>query len=497
MAITYSLSNTHVQNVGELLQATDVNNLANAVNEISGRGQFMIFHVKDYGATGNGTTDDSNSVRAAEDACNAAGGGIVQFGHGTYLVSGLLLDSNIWMRGQGVDATVLKLSANANYPVFITRTWATHAFTNDTNSEVNFKISDLTIDGNKANNVSGTPNGYGIRVVGAAFSFDRLRVYDCNTNGIDTEWSNSAGNPTTTGMHHSMVAHMNDVEVHDCTGSGVYWNGPHDSIWTNCIFFSNSGAGAYILTKGSTLCIVGCHSWGNSQTSAWQLASDGTQLISCTGEGAITQQVLILENKTQIHGGAYYAAGGGGGITLGSGGVAVSGYVIDDVWLQGFAAGTAINYTNDAGQGVLTGLIQQSSGAISSGTPHVSTRRRLLPTLGCTGYVDTPGGGAPTLTVQAAAGSTASLSAPGGTDPNYAFTLTPGGTGIASGALVNVVFSVARADNFNVILTLRNVNAANLNFYITNQSTTGFTINSTIAPTTGVAYAIGFTVLGF
>jgi len=193
----------------------------------------------------------------------------------------------------------------------------------------------------------------------------------------------------------------------------------------------------------------------------------------------------------------YYAAGGGGGIVLGSAGVAVSGYIIKGVWLQGFAAGAAINYVNDAGLGELTALIQQASGGTSSGTPHVSTRRLLLPTAGCTGYVDTPGGGVPTLTVQAAAGSTASISSTGGTDPNYAFTLTPSGAGIGSGALVDVVFSVARADNYNVLFTFRNANTANLNFYITNRSTTGFTINSTVAPTTGVAYAIGYTALGF
>lgn len=43
-----------------------------------------VYNVKTYGATGNGTTDDSTAVNAAILACHTAGGGTVYFPAGTY-----------------------------------------------------------------------------------------------------------------------------------------------------------------------------------------------------------------------------------------------------------------------------------------------------------------------------------------------------------------------------------------------------------------------------
>ena len=45
------------------------------------------FNVKAYGATGDGTTDDTTAIQAAFDAANTAGGGTVYFPSGTYCIS--------------------------------------------------------------------------------------------------------------------------------------------------------------------------------------------------------------------------------------------------------------------------------------------------------------------------------------------------------------------------------------------------------------------------
>ncbi len=52
-----------------------------------------IFNVKNFGATGNGTTDDTQAIQAAIIACDAAGGGIVWFPNGTYNIGGALQTS--------------------------------------------------------------------------------------------------------------------------------------------------------------------------------------------------------------------------------------------------------------------------------------------------------------------------------------------------------------------------------------------------------------------
>jgi hypothetical protein len=60
------------------------------------------FNVKDHGAVGNGTTDDTNSVQSAIDAALAAGGGTVFFPGGTYLCNGLAITgNNVTMLGCG------------------------------------------------------------------------------------------------------------------------------------------------------------------------------------------------------------------------------------------------------------------------------------------------------------------------------------------------------------------------------------------------------------
>ena len=60
-------------------------------------------NVKDFGATGDGTTDDSTSVQNAINAANTAGGGLVFFPEGTYELnnSTLTMYSNITLQGEG------------------------------------------------------------------------------------------------------------------------------------------------------------------------------------------------------------------------------------------------------------------------------------------------------------------------------------------------------------------------------------------------------------
>mmetsp|Transcript_46632 Transcript_46632/g.120284 ORF Transcript_46632/g.120284 Transcript_46632/m.120284 type:complete len:438 (-) Transcript_46632:92-1405(-) len=68
------------------------------------------FSVLEYGATGDGSTDDTVSVQKTIDACAAAGGGVVEFPAGSFLISGSLQfpDSPpILTRGYGSVSVIL------------------------------------------------------------------------------------------------------------------------------------------------------------------------------------------------------------------------------------------------------------------------------------------------------------------------------------------------------------------------------------------------------
>ena len=57
-----------------------------------------VYNVKDFGAKGDGDTNDSDAIMDAINQCNADGGGIVQFPSGDYIIASVWLKSNVQLK---------------------------------------------------------------------------------------------------------------------------------------------------------------------------------------------------------------------------------------------------------------------------------------------------------------------------------------------------------------------------------------------------------------
>lgn len=122
-----------------------------------------MYNVRDYGAVGNGTTNDQPAIMDAVEACKAAGGGTVYFPKGVYLLTTsetivvseppnpatqdshvcIPIDGdNIHVLGDGIGNTILKLGNNVNAKVV------------GFGACKNNSIQKIEVDGNRANQTS-------------------------------------------------------------------------------------------------------------------------------------------------------------------------------------------------------------------------------------------------------------------------------------------------------------------------------------------------------
>ena len=238
--------------------------------------QGAVFNVLDYGATGDGSTNDQAACQAAIDAAVAAGGGVVYFPAGTYSLTsvassdttpnGLLIphtstwDANtaVTLQGDGVDSVLL--AGNATMCVL-------------RNSRVFTTIRNLRIDGGPKTDVI----GLGVMPE----SITQTTTITSNSNmTVENVWIENCRRgmhfqpgPTVMGsdsgcFYHSITnlfSNLNDEHVYmisDVTASG---NRVTRTTFVHCTFLrGNTGINLF---KGTEIDFVSCN---------WELIADGT-----------------------------------------------------------------------------------------------------------------------------------------------------------------------------------------------------------------------------
>lgn len=238
--------------------------------------QGAVFNVLDYGATGNGATNDQAACQAAINAAVAAGGGAVYFPRGTYSLAsvassdttpnGLLIphtatwnaDTAITLFGDGVDSVLLA----GNTAMCVLR-----------NSRVFTTIRNLRIDGGPKTQVTGIgaiPESV-IQTTTLTsqsnMTVENVAIENCR-RGMHFQPGPTVAATDSGGFYHSITnlfSNLNDEHIYmvgDVTSSG---NRTTRTTFKKCTFLrGNTGVN---LLKGTEIDFVSCN---------WELIADGT-----------------------------------------------------------------------------------------------------------------------------------------------------------------------------------------------------------------------------
>lgn len=199
-------------------------------------------NVKAHGAVGDGTTNDTAEVQNAIDAVEAAGGGVVYFPPGTYLIDGLDITSatRLVMRGEG--ARILLTGTGGASPAFLGIEIATAA------TDVTIRDLEIEGDGNAANRHAGVWVNQGATV-------DRLRIIDCYIHDclVGVALQTTAG-----GSGSLKDCEVRGCSIRDCSdateGRGIFVQAQRDGSFCNISivdnFIENSGDHSIYWSRG-------------------------------------------------------------------------------------------------------------------------------------------------------------------------------------------------------------------------------------------------------
>lgn len=242
-----------------------------------------IVSVKDFGAVGNGVTDDTAAIQAAIDTAYLAGGGEVNFPEGTFLVSAtIFVPQRVTLVGKGSGfvnqyssnyaapkGTVLFLKTGSNVSVVLFRCRLTNnggVLEETTLGGRNVDIRHfggmrgITIWGNRSLNQSPAIRdlntaGFGVVIEGSRY----VRIEDtvimyCAESGLSqTSYDYGTGSISTNNTQLSRVSSLSNY------GDGFRLFGG-DSIFSNLNAGANNGSGIVTACSGT---MTGGLAWNN------------------------------------------------------------------------------------------------------------------------------------------------------------------------------------------------------------------------------------------
>jgi hypothetical protein len=309
--------------------------------------------VKDYGAIGNGTANDTSAVNTGIATATAAGRALY-FPAGTYLVSQITALVGMKLVGESSLTTIIKAKGSSNVDLV----------TSPSTTIDDVWIESIRFDGNSAGNTAGDT----LVIKGHRPTLIDLVVIDSAANAIVTDW---AGPSFRTAGSEGYFSH---ITIDSPQKSGWLHSGPSDSYFEDIIIIdpgqktTASYYGLYLdpTGSGSNGRFNNLHHWTRSNATKIALAGvyvgfGGNTFTNCHFEGG-NLPLNIASNFNTFAACAYYAPRTGYAVNIGA---TSSANYLDGALGLTFYSGNA-NYTgvNLAGAGNTLNLT--AGGAITA-----------------------------------------------------------------------------------------------------------------------------------
>jgi hypothetical protein len=174
-------------------------------------------NVKDFGAAGNGYTDDTNAFQLAIDQASKNGGGNVYIPAGTYILNSFYLKSSVKLIGENRELVTLKLTDNANDQE------QTRLL--NINDVKNVKVQNITFDGNYEKHKKGIEHMHAVFIWDSNnVVIDNCRMQNAVGDGISVTGSKKASNNVTLSNNILINNHRSNIVIEQVNNIEIFNN---------------------------------------------------------------------------------------------------------------------------------------------------------------------------------------------------------------------------------------------------------------------------------
>lgn len=251
------------------------------VSSAGGRSS-AIFNVRDYGALGNGSADDSPAFKLAIADAIAAGGGIVYVPGGTYRISSVqILGNNVLVAGDSVGVSQIVNGSTNSYAL----RWG-----DGTTQYYGGGLRDIKFGG--ASGVTGVSGQSGV----VFYKIGQFAVANVMVIPYPSALYKGAR------FVDCSQFPVYNLQVQDCLNHGVEFTRTTDAYVTDCRSDANGDSGFYFnATQGSY--VKGCSAWNNtaygwlfSSSTPSSFSNTNNFFVSCVGDTSGSYNWLINDS---------------------------------------------------------------------------------------------------------------------------------------------------------------------------------------------------------